>query len=83
MSHVWFKEIEDEIVNRNKECNSIDKLTIYEYDRHNINKSDPTKIYQLEIPKIGSIVAINYNVAKKSGDKAQWYYGIIIEEKND
>jgi len=37
MSHVWFNDIEDEILNRNKECNSIDKQKVYEYDRHNIN----------------------------------------------
>ena len=36
-SQKWFKEIENEIINRNKECNSLDEKKIYEYDRHEIN----------------------------------------------
>ena len=36
-SQKWFKEIENEIINRNKECNSLDEKKVYEYDRHEIN----------------------------------------------
>ena len=82
-SHGWFKEIENEIINRNKECNSLDDKRVYEYDRHDINPyklRDINKIkrnYKFDKTKNCKLIIDNI---KQLPDKNNRYYKNVFTQ---